>query len=207
MIPIEMQAGSRFGKMVVIERSSESKYGERRWLCRCDCGVVKTVPGSDLRSGKICSCGCLKHDTKVRLTHGGSGTKLYEVFKTMHRRCESPSSNRYNHYGARGISVCEEWSNFDAFREWAYTNGYSEGLTLDRIDNNGNYCPENCRWATAKEQSNNRRNSVWVEINGVRKTVAEWSNVSGISPYTLYSRVNRGVTGIELLEGGSYEPQ
>jgi hypothetical protein len=148
----------------------------------------------------------LKRENNARRTHGGRGTKLYEVFKTMHRRCEKPESNRYAYYGGRGISVCEEWSEFEPFRDWAYANGYSEGLTLDRIDNDGNYCPENCRWVTMKEQSNNRRNSVVVEIGGIRKTVAEWSDVSGVSPYTIYSRVKRGVSGTDLLKGGNYDP-
>lgn len=206
MIPIEIQIGQRFGRFVVIESSSVSKHGERRWLCRCDCGTTKTVPGSALRAGKVRSCGCLKRENNTRRIHGGRRTKLYEVFKTMHRRCEKPTSNRYAYYGGRGISVCDEWSDFESFRNWAYANGYGEGLTLDRIDNNGNYSPDNCRWATMKEQSNNRRNSVIVEIDGVRKTVAEWSDVSGISPYTLYSRVNRGITGKQLLKGGNYDP-
>lgn len=132
--------------------------------------------------------------------HGGRGTKLYEVFKTMHRRCEVKTSNHYSYYGERGISVCAEWSNFAVFRDWAYSNGYQEGLTLDRVDNNGNYEPSNCRWVTMKEQSNNRRNSVFAEIDGQTLTIAQWSDLTGIPYETIYCRHRRGLTGRDLIK-------
>lgn len=132
--------------------------------------------------------------------HGGSGTKLYEVFKTMHRRCEAKTSNHYSHYGGRGICVCPEWSDFAVFRDWAYSNGYKEGLTLDRIDNNGNYEPSNCRWTTMKEQSNNRRNSIFVEIDGKTLTIAQWADLTGIPYETIYCRYRRGITGKDVIK-------
>lgn len=201
MTPIELKPGERFGKLSVIKRSDESKRGEIRWLCRCDCGAVRSYPGSELRTGRTVSCGCKKKIEPPSKTHGESKTKLYNVWKTMRRRCYAKTSNRYSYYGGRGISVCDDWAKYENFRDWSYSHGYVEGLSLDRIDNDGDYCPENCRWVDMKTQSNNRRNSLYVEINGVTRPVREWGEIYGISPYTLYSRLRKGVTGNNLLRG------
>lgn len=194
--------GRTFGKLKVIGEA-EKRDGQCTWLCKCECGnVTKPIGGYDLRSGRQVSCGCKKRDgeNSSLYKHGGRGTKLYEVFKTMHRRCEAKSSNRYSYYGERGISVSPEWSDFSVFRDWAYNNGYREGLTLDRIDNNGNYEPGNCRWATMKEQSNNRRNSVFIEIDGQTLTIAQWSDSTGIPYETIYCRYRRGLTGKDVIK-------
>lgn len=124
--------------------------------------------------------------------HGGKGTKLYEVWCTMRRRCNSHNAQNYERYGGRGIKVCEEWnSDFRKFRKWAFENGYKEGLSIDRVNNNGNYEPSNCRWATHKQQSNNQSDTLRITYKGKTKTLHEWADILSIKPHTLYYRVYR----------------
>ena len=112
--------------------------------------------------------------------------RLYNVWKTMLHRCNNPKRQKYKDYGGRGIEVCTEWNDPNCFMDWAEMNGYTSGLQLDRIDNNGNYCPENCRWVTPKENSRNRRNTVYLTVNGASKSVAEWCEMLHVSQYTVY---------------------
>jgi hypothetical protein len=130
------------------------------------------------------------------ITHGLSGTRIYNIWIDMKKRCYDTKNNRYNRYGGRGITVCDEWKeNFIAFRNWAYENGYAEGLSLDRIDNNGNYEPSNCRWATMKEQANNQNHTLKIKYKGEIKTLTEWAEILGIKRHTLYHRIyKRGWT-------------
>lgn len=125
---------------------------------------------------------------------GGLTTKekrLYNIWLNMLQRCENPEREKYASYGGRGIAVCDEWHRFDTFVEWAHESGYRSDLTIDRIDNDGDYCPENCRWATREQQDNNRRSSVVIDVNGVVGTVAQWSNLLEVSQYTIYDWVRR----------------
>lgn len=150
--------GKRYGRLTVVKRV-ENKGSQAAWLCICDCGNEKVAKSRDLRNGLVKSCGCL-HKEIARgkaLKHGCCKTKLYAVWNSMRQRCNNSNSKDFKHYGGRGISVCSKWSDYLAFESWAIENGYKEGLTIDRENNDGNYCPENCRWITIEDQQHNRR--------------------------------------------------
>lgn len=152
--------GKRFGKLLAIEPTEERIHGKIVWRCRCDCGNYCMVMSTRLASGHTKSCGCYnsEHTVKMNTTHGGTHTRLYSIWASMKTRCLNPNSKAYHYYGGRGISICDEWKdNFSAFRDWALSNGYRDDLTLDRIDSDKDYSPENCKWSTWHEQRINQR--------------------------------------------------
>ena len=186
--------GQKFGKLTVLKRTANyvSKNGTTKrvqWLCRCDCGKEIVVASNNLTRGHTQSCGCIRKE-KQFFIHGLRHTKIYNVWNNIRQRCNNPNVKCYSRYGGRGIKVCNEWQNdFLTFYEWAIQNGYKEGLSIDRIDNNGNYEPCNCRWVDNKTQSNNRRSNHFITYNGETHTVAEWSRKTGIKSTTLFERI------------------
>lgn len=197
--------GKRFGRLVVVSRVESDKRGEVQWLCRCDCGNEPIATGNHLRRGYTNSCGCLSRERTVdtHRTHGGTGTRLFYVWSSMKGRCQNKNDKAYPNYGGRGIEVYGEWKDsFEAFRDWALDNGYEEGLTIDRIDNNDSYSPENCRWVTLREQNRNKRTNVNMSIGGVTKCLKEWAEVFHINYGTFKARYHSGKRGIELVKGG-----
>lgn len=196
--------GQRFGRLVVIEEAPRHPSGHAMWICKCDCGnTTQPIMGSDLRSGKVQSCKCLRNEllSKNVKKHGMAKTRLHRIWQNMKNRCSNPNVPCYSEYGGRGITVCDEWvHDFQAFHNWAMANGYADDLSIDRVDNDGNYCPENCRWVSQIEQSNNLRKNIIVEIGEEKRTLAEWAHASGIKYTTIYARYMRGWRGKELLK-------
>lgn len=187
--------GKRFGKLFVLhEAESYIKPSGQKvtmWHCKCDCGNEVDVQANKLRSGHSTSCGCHRHE--FRYKHGLAGTRLHKIWVGMIHRCYDSKTKGYENYGGRGICVCKEWfDDFMSFRNWSINNGYKDNLTIDRIDNDGNYEPTNCRWATQKEQQLNKRNTVYLTMNGVTRTIPEWSEVIGIKQATIRSRIAKG---------------
>lgn len=186
--------GQRYGKLTATFFAGKNKHGQTQWLCRCDCGYKTVVTTGHLRSGHTKSCGCAAIETarKNHTTHGMGKTRLYRIWSNIKSRCENPGSSVYERYGGRGITVCDEWrDSFQSFKDWAEENGYKDNLTIDRIDNNGEYSPENCRWATPKEQGNNKRNNHLIEINGETKTLSQWCDLYGLSSDLVKQRINK----------------
>lgn len=156
--------GHRFGRLVALERQGRS------WLCQCDCGKQMIASGANIRKGNTKSCGCLKHEP-YHLTHGYRHTKIYKSWYAMLQRCGNPKNTRYKYYGARGIAVCERWRKFENFL--ADMGERPPGMSIDRINNDGNYEPDNCRWATQEQQINNRRKFGMLSVFTTNELVAE----------------------------------
>lgn len=194
--------GQRFGKYTVI--GFRYVEGVWCWECQCDCGNVKILKPHLLKTGHTKSCGCYRKSKKVcnNFKHGASDTKLFGVWTTMKNRCYNINQKNYANYGGRGITVCKEWrESYLAFQTWAITNGYREGLMIDRIDNNGEYAPENCRWTTREVQNRNKRSNIQVTFNGRTMVLKDWAREQGISYSTVQNRIKRqGKTPIEALE-------
>lgn len=184
--------GKKFGKLTVLKRVENNKHRQPQWLCKCDCGNEAVVAGQKLRTGHTKSCGCIIFEQKTRLTHGMTSTTLFTRWMNMKSRCNNPKNKRYNRYGGRGIKVCEEWENdFMSFYRWAISNGFEESLSIDRIDNNMGYCPENCRWVNAKRQANNTSKNVKIVYNGEKKTLAEWCDSLNVDYKLIHNRMHR----------------
>jgi hypothetical protein len=181
--------GKVYGNLEVLYLVGIGKGGHSKWLCKCNaCGGTKEVEGRHLDDGSYKSCGCMQRYYRHHMTD----TRIYAIWCTMKARCNRPSSHKYKSYGGRGIKVCEEWKNFEPFYDWAMKNGYAEDLSIDRIDNDGNYEPSNCRWVTSKMQANNTRQNCKITFNGETHTLKEWSEITGITYSALSHRKARG---------------
>lgn len=197
--------GLQFGRLVVISQAEKTADNRIRWACMCNCGNTCIVQGSQLTTGKTKSCGCIKTENckngNLSRTHGQTKTRLYRIWSSMKQRCYYSRHKSFQTYGGRGIQVCDEWlHSFEAFRDWALANGYKDDLTIDRKDPNGNYCPDNCRWETAKQQVRNRRNTRTILYQGKTKSIAEWAEITGISAPALIQRIEGGWSPEKALE-------
>lgn len=183
--------GKKIGRWLVIkETKNRTSNGSVKFLCKCDCGKYKEVNGALLRNGQSTSCGCYNREI-ITNPNRIRGTKLYGVYNSMKQRCYNENDKAYKNYGKRGIKVCNEWLETGYnFIKWAKENGYKEGLWLDRIDNNKDYTPDNCRWASPKEQQNNKRTNHLFTYKGETHTIKEWSIIKNINYGTLMQRVN-----------------
>lgn len=190
--------GQRFGRLTVVAECGR-RNGSVTWKCQCDCGNVTEARSNHLRRGLIRSCGCLNKEVITK--NGQSRTHLYHVWQCIKDRCLNKNYAYWKNYGGRGVTVCEEWRDFEKFRKWAMENGYREGLTIDRINNDGNYEPSNCRWTDQKTQTRNRRSNVPIEHNGERHCLSEWAEILGVPYARLHSRFRRGWTPTEILYG------
>ena len=202
-------SGMKFSRWNVICRVEDkvSKGGTHytQYRCVCDCGVTRDVIATSLTSGRSKSCGCLGRETSRLVCgnnfriHGETKTRLYQIYAGMKKRCLSQNAYNFTNYGGRGISICEQWLNsWEAFREWAYSNGYSDELSIDRIDVNGDYTPDNCRWVGRVAQANNRRSSRYITYNNETHTLAEWANILDIPYKRLHKWINKGKTLEEI---------
>lgn len=183
--------GKKFGKLTVLRENGQSKNKHWLWLCLCDCGNETTVRSDSLRSGDVKSCGC--YVIEKATTHGLRYTQLYKVWASMKTRCYNKNDLAYKNYGARGIKIYSMWiDDAEAFCKWAKENGWRPGLTIDRIDNDGDYTPSNCRFVTQAVNSRNTRSTRIIEYQGQTMCISEWARFLGMSMHTLWHRLNRG---------------
>lgn len=191
--------GCKFGKLKVLGKSNKrTKSREIKYKCVCDCGNVTYVTAGNLRHGNVKSCGCAKR----KRVHGKTHTRLYNIYRGMKARCYNKNYQAYKNYGGRCIRICDEWLNdFMNFYNWAYENGYDDNLTIDRIDVNGNYEPNNCKWATRKQQNLNTRQNVYLTYNGKTQTMKEWAEELNIHYKVIQRRHKKGWSDKECLFG------
>lgn len=187
--------GQRFGRLVVIEKAPRDGTHSTKWVCKCDCGNIAIVRGEYMKNGTTKSCGCYNEDVRS-MKHYIHGLTQHPIWRTYHHilsRCYNERVPKYNLYGGRGIVMCDEWKNdFMSFYNWSILNGWKPGLSIDRIDNDGNYCPENCRWADDLTQQNNRGNNKNLTYNGKTQTMSQWAREFNMSISTLYYRIKHG---------------
>lgn len=196
--------GKSFSRLTVLELAGRNKHKNIIWRCLCSCGNETYVTTADLRSGNTKSCGCLqkekatRHLLSISATHGlsrdanGKKTRLFRIWTGIKTRCFNDHDKAFKNYGGRGIKFCTEWLNFEAFHNWATESGYSDTLSIERKDTNGNYEPDNCTWVNAKAQANNRRGNRLIAYKGETRTMAQWADRFGLSTATLFCRLKRG---------------
>jgi hypothetical protein len=182
--------GSKFGRLTVIRLEG---LKPTRWVCRCECGNEKIIRKNDL--GKTISCGCLRAE-KIRsrnTTHGlrHENRRLYNIWLSIKQRCSNSRKPGYSNYGGRGIIVCKEWLDYKVFHDWAISSGYTHDLTIERVDVNKGYFPDNCTWITLSDQQWNKRSSRYITVNGVTKHLTEWANLVGLRSSAITYRIDK----------------
>ena len=202
--------GLVFGRLTALEPIEQrSKHGYVQWLCRCECGNNSViVPSGQLLSGNTRSCGCLgreaiikRNKSTAKYPESDRKSRLYSIWGGMIARTTYESQEAYKNYGGRGISLCDEWrTDFTTFRDWSLKNGYGDELSIDRIDNNRGYTPDNCKWSTRKEQNNNQRSNILLTHAGETHTAAQWAEIMGISKDCIYKRIQRGYSVDRILK-------
>lgn len=197
---IEEMTGRRYGMLRVLGASPDrilpSGKKESMCLCECDCGKIKAIRVASLKNGNTKSCGCYRNKCSsermhARATHGLGGTKIYGVWKCMIDRCQNPNNKSYKNYGGKGVDVCSEWQDVNVFVEWALMSGYKDGLTLERVNNNQGYYPDNCIWADRYVQNNHTSRNHLLTYMGRTQTMAQWSRELGLSYSAIKTRINR----------------
>ena len=190
----------KFGKLKVISLD-KIKNHKAYWICKCDCGNEKSIMANSLTSGKTKSCGCLAKSNFYKLItkHGDCKTKLYHCWLNMKNRCYNPNSVDSKWYFEKGISICDEWMDYKNFKIWASQNGYKDGLTIERLDVNKNYCPENCTWIERNKQNNNKSDSRFITYNGQKKCLAEWIKELNLSKSFVYNRLRKDISFNEIV--------
>jgi len=194
--------GLKFNRLLVIKKLGTNKNKQIEWLCKCDCGKTKIVTSYLLTSGERKSCGCLHKENicrnipklkELNKTHGETNTRLYHIWRGIKERCNVNTNKAYKWYGAKGIKIYAPWNNdYVKFRDWAKNNGYRDDLSIDRINNNGNYEPSNCRWVDKIAQGNNKSNNRWVTYKNQTKTISQWSRELNIPFHIIWNRLHRG---------------
>lgn len=193
--------GEKHNRLTIGKYAGQNKFGKSIWECTCECGNVIVVTGTTVINGHTKSCGCFSREKQHAIRHGDTKARMYGIWESMRARCFSPNVSSYKWYGARGIKVCDEWnSSYDTFKKWCLENGYANDLTIDRIDNDGDYEPGNCRWTTLSEQMFNTRRSVRIELEGKILNLKQLSEICGIEVYLLRQRAKKGWTGEKLTQ-------
>lgn len=205
MTPLKDLTGKRFGRLVAV-RFDTIKNGVTRWIFHCDCGTEKSIASNNVIIGTTQSCGCKRKDyfasmTNVKSTHGccrnGSTIREYRIWNGLKQRCRNPKAREYKYYGAKGVKVCERWLSFENFI--SDMGICPDGLSIERINVNGDYEPSNCRWATPKEQANNRRNTPYLSLGDKTLPLMEWVAITGLTEDTIRQRKNKGWTDVAAL--------
>ena len=188
-------SGQKFGRLTVINSVGVNKYGNYLWQCQCECGKLHIAASAKLIQGKVRSCGCLKKEIGIKqlekhgITTGGK-PRTFSIWAGMKARCYNPKAISYKNYGAKGITVCDEWLTFENFHNWAIKNGYNDNLQIDRIDNNKGYCPENCRWVTITENMRNQTQTRNITVYGITLPISVWCRELHVAKSTAYKHLN-----------------
>ena len=204
--------GQKFGRLTVV-RFDHKENGRKYYLCQCDCGNFKIVSNHSLKSGNTKSCGCLHKEiliqrNKDNRVHHPENERLLRIWRAMLHRCYKETDEHYDYYGGRGIKVCDGWHDFETFQKWALANGYADNLTIDRLDGNKDYCPENCSWATMTVQNNHKSDTKWLTYKGKTQSLSDWCRELGLDYFRTKARLNSlGWSVEDAFEYGKYKKE